>query len=279
MTATVAAPVQVRSGAPDTVHLTFVRVLRSELIKLLTLRSTWWSIIVVAVVSVGLSALIAASIGASAPDLPGAELARQVPTAVIAPIQFTMLLAGALGAIAVTGEYSTGMIRSTLTAQPRRGAILAAKALVVAVVLAVVSLVVFLVALLPVMAILHTAAFPAGDPGHTLQPILFAVLAMAVFAVLGLSFGFILRNGPGAVAATVGLLFVLPIVGAIFPAEGSWGWVHDAAAYLPMSAAQSLTVPAGTDGALSVPVALITLGCWVAAGLLGSWAVLRTRDA
>lgn len=270
-----ASPTAPLAGAvPDGVRLTFTRLLRSETIKLLTLRSTWWSIIVVAVLSIGISALIAASIG----SFSRGDVSGSIPMAVIAPIQFTMLLAGALGAIAVTGEYSTGMIRSTLTAQPRRGAVLAAKTIVVAVLLAVVSLVVFALALIPVAAILQVAPFAAGV-AETVQPILYAALSMAVFAVIGLAFGFILRNGPGAIAATVGVLFVLPIVGSIFPSEGSWSWLHEAAQYLPMSAAQALTTPAGTDGVLSVPVALVTLGCWVAAGLLGAWAVLRTRDA
>ncbi|WP_417562681.1 ABC transporter permease [Microbacterium sp.] len=263
-----------RPAASDGVRLTFARLLRSETIKLLTLRSTWWSIIVVAVLSIGMSALIAAAIGSSAQG----DASASIPMAVIAPIQFTMLLAGALGAIAITGEYSTGMIRSTLTAEPRRGGVLLSKAIVVTVLLGLVSLIVFALALIPVSLILNAAPFAAGV-GETVQPILYAALSMAVFAVIGLAFGFILRNGPGAIAATVGLLFVLPIVGAIFPSEGTWSWIHDAAQYLPMSAAQALTVPVGTDGVLTVPVALITFGVWVAAGLVGAWAVLRSRDA
>ena len=268
-------------GAVSDIRLTFGRLLRSEVIKLLTLRSTWWSIGVVAVLSVGLAAIVAASMSASYEGAPAGtvDLSQLVSSAVISPIQFTMLLAGALGAIAVTGEYSTGMIRSTLTAEPRRGAVLAAKAIIVAALLAVVSLVVFLLSTLPAAAILGTAPIDMTDPGVVLQPVLYGSLSMAVFAVLGLSWGFLLRSGPGAIAATVGLLFVLPIVGAIFPSEGAWSALHDAAQYLPMYAAQSVTVPPGAEGTLSIPVALITLGCWVAAGLLGSWGVLRSRDA
>lgn len=277
---TVTAPAPARARNDAGVHLTFGRVLRSEAIKLLTLRSTWWSIILVVVLSVGLAAIVAASMNSFMdPSARTAEdLARSVASAVIAPIQFTMLLAGALGAIAVTGEYSTGMIRSTLAAEPRRGVVLAAKAIVVAVLLAVVSLAVFAVSTIPVSAILHTAPVYTADPGVILLPILYGSLAMAVFAVIGLSFGFILRSGPGAMAATVGLLFVLPIVGSIFPSEGAWSWLHDAAQYLPMFAAQVVTSPPSPEG-MSIPVALLTLGCWVAAGLLGAWGVLRSRDA
>jgi len=275
---TVDAPASVRT---EDVRLTFGRVLRSETIKLLTVRSTWWSIAVVAVLSVGLAAIVAASMSAfnDPAGQTAAQLSQLVASAVIAPIQFTMLLAGALGAIAVTGEYSTGMIRSTLTAEPRRGVVLTSKALVVAALLFVVSLVVFVVSTFPAAAIIGTSPIDLSDPAIVLQPMLYGALSMAVFAVIGLSFGFVLRSGPGAIAATVGLLFVLPIVGMMFPSEGAWSWISHAAMYLPMSAAQSLTVPPGSEGALSIPVALITLAAWVAAGLLGSWAVLRSRDA
>ncbi|WEG10297.1 ABC transporter permease subunit [Microbacterium horticulturae] len=275
---TLEAPARVRSGDE---RLTFGRVLRSETIKLLTLRSTWWSIAVVAVLSVGLATIVAASMSAfnDAASTSAAQLSQLVASAVISPIQFTMLLAGALGAIAVTGEYSTGMIRSTLTAEPRRGVVLSAKAIVVAALLLVVSLIVFVVSTLPAAAIIGTSPIDLADPGIVLQPILYGALSMAVFAVIGLSWGFLLRSGPGAIAATVGLLFVLPIIGMIFPSEGAWSWISHAATYLPMSAAQSLTVPPGADGALTIPVALITLAAWVVAGLLGSWAVLRSRDA
>ncbi|QAY61460.1 ABC transporter permease [Microbacterium protaetiae] len=277
---TVTAPAPARARINDGVHLTFGRVLRSEAIKLLTLRSTWWSIIVVAILSLGLAAIVAASMNSFMdPSARTADdLARSVASAVLAPIQFTMLLAGALGAIAVTGEYSTGMIHSTLAAEPRRGVVLAAKAIVVAVLLAVLSLVVFALSTIPVAAILDTTPFSAADPGMVVLPILYGSLAMAVFAIIGLSFGFILRSGPGAIAATVGLLFVLPIIGSIFPSEGAWSWLHDAAQYLPMFAAQVVTSPPAEIG-MSIPIALLTLGCWVVAGLLSGWAVLRSRDA
>jgi ABC-2 type transport system permease protein len=88
-----------------------------------------------------------------------------------------------------------------------------------------------------------------------------------------------LRSGAGAIAATVGLLFVLPIMSNFFAFAGeSWKWVLDAANYLPLSAAQNAILPSDT-APMSAGVAFLTLGAWVAAGLLGSWVVLRSRDA
>jgi ABC-2 type transport system permease protein len=270
MTATQTAPrtrAQVDSGR----RLTFLRAVRGEWIKLATLRSTWWSIGLAAVLTIGIAVLIAQAI-----DMPGFEPIQ----AVVMPIQFTMLLAGILGAIAVTGEYSTGMIRSTLAANPRRGSALLAKALVVALFLFVSSLVIFSAAAVAVSAVVapRDQSIDWGDPAASLLPIVVSSLSMAVFALIGVAFGFILRSGAGAIAATVGLLFVLPIVANFFALAGeAWAWVIDAAAYLPVAAAQSAILPDGAT--LDEPVAFLTLGAWAVGGLVVAWIVVRTRDA
>lgn len=270
MTTATAPATRTRSASPY--RLTFLRTLRSEWIKLATLRSTWWSIGIVAVFTIGISLLVAQSM-----NVPGFEPIQ----AVVSPIQFTMLLAGILGAIAVTGEYSTGMIRSSLAANPVRGSVLAAKAIVVAVFLFVASLVIFLAAALAVSPIFESRDMPFAwdDPAKAILPILAASVSMSVFALIGVAFGFIVRSGAGAIAATVGLLFVLPIVGQIFSITGEgWEWIQDVTARLPMSAAQSAILPQDGIG-LDVPTAYLTLTAWVVAGMLAAWAVLRTRDA
>ena len=255
----------------DTRHrLTFVRALHGEWVKLATLRSTWWSIGITGVLTVAIAVLIAQNV-----IDPGFDPIQ----AVVSPIQFTMLLAGILGAISVTGEYSTGMIRSTLTANPGRGSVLAAKAVVLAVVMFVSSLIIFGLAAVAVTMIVSSRdqSIDWSDPSTSFLPILVSSLAMAVFTVIGVAFGFILRSGAGAIAATVGLLFVLPIVAGMFALAGDAGrWVMEAAGYLPVAAAQSAILPgSGLDG----PIAYLTLAGWVAAGMLSAWAVLRTRDA
>ncbi|MFB7842752.1 ABC transporter permease subunit [Microbacterium sp. NPDC056052] len=259
-------------------RLSFPRSLRSEWIKLTTLRSTWWSIAITAALTIGIAVLIAFAMSSSAGPQAGALNGIM---AVVMPIQFTALLAGILGAIAVTGEYSTGMIRSTLTADPRRGRVLVAKAVVLALFLFLASLAMFVIAAVIVSAILggHGQALEWGAPDKVLLPLLSAAATMAVCALIGVSFGFLLRSGAGAIAATVGLLFVLPIMSNFFAFAGeSWKWVLDAANYLPLSAAQNAILPSDTSS-LSGGVAFLTLGAWVAAGLLGSWVVLRSRDA
>lgn len=268
------APVLEAAAAPaprtatPAAHLTFVRVLRAETIKLVSLRSTWWSIGITAVLSVGISALMATASRDFPSEFPPVM-------AITAPMQFTMLLAGILGAISVTGEYSTGMIRSTLTAVPRRGEVLAAKAVVVGGFLAIASAIIFGVAVLATAPIL-ASPIDWSEPAQSIVPIAYSVMSMTVFALIGVGFGFILRSGAGAIAATVGVLFVLPIVVDLFRLFGpAWAWVADLGKHLPMSAAQVLTVP----GAADPGTAVLTLAGWVAVCLAGAWAVLRVRDA
>lgn len=269
---TTQAPAPARPRVDTGRRLTFVRALRGEWIKLATLRSTWWSIGIAAALTIGIAVLIAQAI-----DMPGFEPIQ----AVVMPIQFTMLLAGIIGAISVTGEYSTGMIRSTLTANPIRGSVLAARSAVLAVFMFLSSLVIFGLAAVAVSLIVASRdqSIEWSDPSASFLPIVFSSLAMSVFALIGVSFGFILRSGAGAIAATVGVLFVLPIVANFFSFAGeAWAWVIEASAYLPVAAAQSAILP--SDGAaLDAPVAFLTLACWVAGGALVAWGVLRTRDA
>lgn len=257
------------AAAAPTAHLTFPHLLRSEGIKIASLRSTWWSLAIAAVLTVGIALMIAAASSSFGPEFPSVS-------ALISPTQFTMLVAGILGAIAITGEYSTGMIRSTLTAAPRRGAVLAAKATVVALLMALAMIVTFAVAVAATAPVLGDRAIDWSDPSLSIVPLAYDVLAMVSFALIGLGWGFVIRNGAGAIAATVGLLFVLPIVVSMFTMAGdAWRWVVDLGQYLPMSAASTLTTP-GSEDTLGALVALLA---WPAAALLGGWAVLSGRDA
>ena len=268
---TAPAPAATRSRVDTRYRLTFVRAVHSEWIKLSTLRATWWSIAVVAVLTIAIAVLIAMNTA-------GLEGFAPIQAAVL-PLQFTMLLAGILGAISVTGEYSTGMIRSTLAANPGRASALGAKAVVVGLFVLVSSLIIFTESAFAVSALMSGSGegIDWSDPQASVLPILNAAMAMSVFALIGLGFGFMLRSGAGAIAATVGVLFVLPLVANLFAIMGESGRVFtEAFGYLPVAAANSVITP-GTG--LDVPIGYLTLALWVTAVLVSAWAVLRTRDA
>lgn len=272
MTTIVAPPVPAVPRTASPYRHSFSRSLRSEWIKLATLRSTWWSIALVAFATVGIAMLSAQLMAGQ--GYPPAQY-------VVGALQLTMLLAGILGTIAVTGEYSTGMIRSTLTADPKRGSVLAAKMTMVAALLFVSSLVIFLLAAVAISPLLQGQgeSFPWAEPGEWMPQILTASAAMAVFALLGASFGFVIRSGAGAIAATVGLLFVLPVVLGIFSMpDHQWEWLRVIANHLPSMAATSAISP--TDGfGLSQVEGYVALGAWAVAGIAAGWISLRSRDA
>lgn len=160
MSITVAAP---EAPAPVSrpvvaARLTFLGVLRGEWTKLLSLRSTWWVLASTVVLITGISLAVAFSLEAVAADLaaaPGAAAPASGAEVVSGGFQLGMLTIAVLGALLITGEYSTGMIRSTLAAVPTRVPVLAAKAIVLAaftVAVATVSIALAYVATIPLLA-------------------------------------------------------------------------------------------------------------------------------
>jgi ABC-2 type transport system permease protein len=265
---TLTAPPTHATRAATAHRLTFGHLIRSEWIKLISLRSTWWSLGIAAALSVGISMMIAAASASFGPGFPAVS-------AILTPTQFTMLVAGILGAIAITGEYSTGMIRSTLTADPRRGTVLAAKAVVVSALMAATTVIMYAIAILATSPLLSDQ-IDWSDAAQSWIPLAYGVLSMVAFTLIGLGWGFLIRNGAGAIAATVGLLFVLPIVTTMFAMAGeAWQWIVDLGEYLPMAAASTISTP----GAEDILPSLLALIGWVVVLLIGGWTVLRTRDA
>jgi ABC-2 type transport system permease protein len=243
---------------------TFFRTLRGELLKLTTLRSTWWSLAIAAGLSVAIAWLFGSASDGGDPIL-----------GVVVSAQFTMLVAGVLGAIAVTGEYATGMIRSTLTANPRRTQVALAKGVAITLVVGAATAVTYLVCL-AVTVPTSSVAVAWSDPARAALPLALGVAAMVAYALIGMGFGLLIRNGAGAIAATVGVLFVAPVAVNLFALGGaSWQWVVDLGRYLPVAAGSDLTtIPTG-----DVMVPALTLVAWVV-GLVGAGIMLlRRRDA
>ena len=282
VTAPAATPATPAPADPG-IHLSFARLVRSEWIKFTTVRSTWWSIALVLVLSIGLSLLMAASYASFAADnaeagMPqGNAIAVQV---IVFSTVLTQLLAVILGAITVKGEYSTGMIRSTLTATPGRSGALLAKALILGASMFVTSIIVFAIIAVVTAPILSTNSLDLSDLDTSLMPLVGAASYLALMAMMGVGIGFVIRNGPGALAIGIGLVFVAPLLVSFFPRVDTFAWIHDLASYLPSNAGQSLFLSGGMSGnALDTIPAVITMVAWAAAALVGGIAVLKTRDA
>lgn len=289
------------TASPAT-HLgvTQFRTINSEWIKFRSLRSTWWSIGVALLISVGLGILFA--------DLRGNDIAsnggfEDDPTALsLRGFYLAQLAVGVLGVLFVTGEYSTGMIRATLSAVPKRAPVWVAKIAIFTTVIFAITLVAAFVAFLGGQAALSAhhvhqgifidskggIAFPRGGASGSLRSlgvsithpgsvraIFGAALYMVGVGLLGLGCGFIIRNAGGAIATLFGLLLVLPLLAQALPPSLQ----HNISKYLPLLAGTAgMTTSHGTDQ-LGPWAGLGVFALYVVAALGIGLYVLRRRDA
>ncbi len=273
---------------PTKSALSFGGILNSEWIKLRSLRSPFWSYGVVVFMTVALGLLLAATLGSDgAPnDHSGAQqFALQAPTLSIA---FSQLVACVLGCLVITGEYGTGMIRSTLTAVPARLPALYGKAIVFAVVTFVVSFVTF------ALTALITAPLLSASTGVTVDfsdADYWLVLVggagyLALIGVFALAVGAIIRNSAGAIAIVLGLILVVPTVLSLLAALTQQPWPLDVSAFLPNNAGALIfryptaaAAGGGSSIALETWQGLLVLLAWVAGTLAVASVLLKKRDA
>jgi hypothetical protein len=211
--------------------LTQWRVVRSEWTKLWPLRSTRWSLLVSVVGMAGLGILISAVQMAHWNQMNGEDRAAFDPVDVsLGGWHIAQLAIGVLGVLLITGEYSTGQIRSTFAAVPRRLPVLWAKAGVYVAITFVLMLAAAFVAFLVSQPILsqHHVDTSLSSP-HVLRAVVGAALFLTATGLFGLSLGALVRNTAGGIALFAGLMFVLPGITAILP--NSWGDSIDP--YLP----------------------------------------------
>jgi ABC-type transport system involved in multi-copper enzyme maturation permease subunit len=231
---TAAAPVHPRSGALARGHVTQWRVVRSEWTKLWSLRSTRWSLLAGFVAMAGLGVLVAAVQMNRWTHLePHERLTYNSLDPAVGGWHLAQLAIGVLGVLVISGEYSTGMIRSSFMAVPRRLPVLWAKIAVYASVTFVLMLAATLISFFGVHAVVSGRHLQHGlsDPG-ALRVVVGAALYLTVLAIMTIALGALVRNTAGGIAVFVGLLFVLPGITAILPAS-----VGDRISpYLPLNA-------------------------------------------
>lgn len=228
--------------APSLPGVSFGGILTSEWIKLRSLRSTVWCYIILIVISIGLAPLVAfAMAGNFGEDVAVAldyetsqSFASQAATA---SIGFSQLVISVLGALVITGEYGTGMIRSTFTAVPKRLPALVGKAAVFAVTTFVVSFVALTVSLFVSLPVLASGDIEVdlGD-GALWLTIVGAASYLALIGLFSLSIGALIRNSAGGIAAALGAILVLPTIIGIFTVITQAEWVANLSNLLPSNA-------------------------------------------
>jgi ABC-2 type transport system permease protein len=274
--ATVTAPAAPRSAAPgaEAQPVTLRRVIRSEWIKFWTLRSTW-AVLSAAIVGMLVLALVVAyNTRHLTSNLQANDIA---PSSTLQGYYLAQLLIGALGVLFVSGEYGTGMIRSTLVAVPRRLPVLWAKLVVFVTVTAVSMITVSIVAFVCAQALLshYRTGFSLSDPG-VLRVVIGTGIYLTLVGMIGGALGWIVRSTPGALVAYFAVVLVLPVL--FGEALGNWG--KEVAQFLPDQAGASFStsIPESSYH-LSPWVGLLVLVGWVAVALAIAAGVLRRRDA
>lgn len=279
-TLTITAPPTTRHVAVR--RTTPARVLRSEWVKLRTLRSTWLTIggIAFALVAFGLVSALTASGQVDSVDgqagPPGFAGTDPVST-VLSGANFAVLIVAVLGAIVGAREYSTGMIRTTLAAVPTRLPVLWGKLAALVGVLAPVVVGGTLLSFFAGMAILDAggAATASWSDDGVARAVLGTAAYLVGLAVIGVCLGVLLRSTAGGIGTVIGaVLFVPTLASALLPE--SW---DDVLKYLPSNAGQAFTSVTPAETLLSPAGGAVVFVGWVVLAVLAAAVALRRRDA
>jgi ABC-2 type transport system permease protein len=268
------APLSHRAAGPARAGYGFRGVAQMEWQKVRTVRSTWYILAVFAVSMIGLAMLVLSHEGYA--QMPTAERSSFDPTHdCFIGLVLGQLLLGTLGVLAITAEFSSGMIRATFAAAPRRPLVLAAKAAVLGAVTLAAGEISAFAAFFAGQAMLKAPAPHAtlGQPG-VLRATAMAGAYPALIALIGLGIGAVIRHTAGAICTLVGVLFVLPLL-FITPS-------------LQNAAQNFLPHPMAANSLTAVKPVAHTLPPWLTFGLLcvyamaalaaGAWSLTR-RDA
>ena len=271
---------------PSDARVTALHLVRSEWIKLWSLRSTYWTI----AATIGVLALLGLAMAATIGMMP-AEAGVQVTEGgadtvylTLSPGQvFGSLVLVVLAALAITGEYGTGQVRSTFAADPRRLGVLWAKGTVVMVVTFATAAVGTALSLVIAGAV-SSAARPDWSDPEMLRVVLGTPLYIATVALLGFAVGALLRNTAASIATVIGFVLVLESILNLI----SWKPMEYVRPFLPASAGARLTAPESmlemSDSTATVAVQLSPWGgyavlvAWVVVILAAAAVRLRTRD-
>jgi ABC-2 type transport system permease protein len=280
MTTTATAPVAPAPAADARPR--FTGLLASEWTKIRSVRSTFWTLILFVVITLGFTALFT---WLTVANWNGPKAGTRDARIVLDPVSFILgaglglgqLTLCVLGVLVITTEYSTGVIRSSLLAVPRRLWMLAAKCVVFAVLLFVLGELISFGSFFIGAAILHSHVPVSLSDHNVTRAVLGSGLYLTVLGLFSLAIGGIIRHTAGAITTAIGVVFVLPILSGLLPS--SWG-AH-VNGYLPVQAGTLI-------GQAVAPAGGNVLSAWEGFGVFCLWAavllaiaayLLQKRDA
>jgi ABC-2 type transport system permease protein len=294
-----AAPATAPPPAPAAHRARFAGDLLAEWTKIRSVRSTMWTLVIFVVVSLGLTTLLT---WVTLNALNNGRRGARASCIVTDPVNFILgtglglgqLAICVLGALVITSEYSSGTIRASLLAVPRRYPVLIAKSVVFAVLVFVVGEVVAFASFFIGDALVngHVVTLHGVQAGHAisvnhtitvslsqhdvLRAVIGSGLYLTVLGLFALAIGGLIRHTAGAITAVIGMVLVIFPLAGLLP--DSWGaHVH---AYLPTIAGQLITADKHQSGQLLSPWQGFGVFCaWTALLLIAAVFLLDRRDA
>ena len=259
--------------------VTGLRVVRSEWAKLWSLRSTWITLglAMVFLVAFGLIAAAQFKSRISSGQRMDADFGDATAVSLsLFGVNFAQLALGVLGVLVTAGEYSTGMIRSTLAAVPRRLPVLWSKSAVFGVIALVTGIVGVFVTFVFASGIVSgtSAGMAFADPG-VVRGLLGAGLYLGLVGVIGTALGAVLRSVAGGISVLVGALMLVPGLVSLLPTS----WQDNISPYLPSNAGQSMFALTHDSTTLSPAAGLAVFLGWTVRALGGAAYRLMRSDA
>lgn len=262
------------AGLPD--------ALRAEWTKLRTVPGTAWILTAICVLTIAVGAVTAAATRCGA----GTGCAIDPTKVSLTGIEVGQAVVAVLAVLAISEEYSTGMIRTTFTAMPQRWMVLAAKAAVLTGLVLAAAVVAVAGSLAAGRLILtgngitasHGFAVVSLAHGPTVRAVAGSVLYLALVGLLSLGIATMVRDSAAATGTVLGILYVPPVIALFLGSEPAWQrWVER---YTPTNAGLAMLNTTGLrDLVISPWVGLGVLAAWAAAALLAAGVLLRLRDA
>jgi ABC-2 type transport system permease protein len=269
-------------AAKPTYKVTGRRVLRSEWAKFWSLRSSWITLGVALLLLIAFGAIASAvynpdAVATGGPQGPGPGSGDgDAVSLALTGLSFASLAVGVLGVLMSAGEYTTGMIRSTLAAVPRRLPVLWSKSAVFGVIaLAVMTIGALAAFQLGTLGLSGEAiALSLGDDG-VLRSLLGAGLYLGLVGVFGVALGALIRSTAGGIAALVAVLLILPGLASLLPDS----WYDTISPYFPSNAGSAVYALQQSSDSLSPGAGIVVFAGWVALTLVAAAIRLARTDA
>lgn len=265
------------SAIPTDVRVTQSRVFLSEWTKLRSLRSTKIVLLLAIVFTIGFAALVSGVVSTRAHHAADAS-SNALQVELLLGVFFAEFAIGILGVLSISGEYSTGMIRSSFSAVPKRLPVLWAKIGVYAAVTLVLMVPTILVAFFLSQWILSAGGLSISIGAGGVVRVLFgAVLYLTVTGIFAMGWGAITRNTAAGIATFVGIMLVIPILLNLLRLV-SVSWYHAVSPYMPSNAGQQIMYLTKQSDMLSPWLGFAVFCAWTVVIIAIATVLLVRRD-